>query len=254
MILPSIYKFNGVTELLEIPDDIKTRYQWRCVTRVQLDEDTQTFLRLYPLDQLEGVTQLLSTKNQIQPSRRSNGNHRQSEFIDLRIENDRRIVERPFSTAPSVNKRFRADLNHSYPGANRTYGQTMNHNSNHWSTRPLMDDQRQQFFERSNYELRSIASNNHRDFHPMTFNNGMRDYPPPPSFGAFAGPYPSSRAPMPFYPPNNSFNGFPPSNPFDRPDIRYPYRPPFPPMNKYVDTPFSSNRTHFNMRGGRNFY
>ncbi len=60
VILPSIFHFNGITQLSEVPDDIKNRYQWRCVTRPQLDEDTNVFLRNYPFDVCEGATRILN--------------------------------------------------------------------------------------------------------------------------------------------------------------------------------------------------
>jgi len=59
-ILPIIFKFNGVTHLSEIPEDIKNRYQWRCVTRAQLDDDISSFIRNYPFDTFEGATRILN--------------------------------------------------------------------------------------------------------------------------------------------------------------------------------------------------
>lgn len=59
-ILPIIFKLNGITQLSEVPEDIKTRYQWRCVTRAQLDDDISTFIRNYPFDTFEGATRILN--------------------------------------------------------------------------------------------------------------------------------------------------------------------------------------------------
>ena len=47
----------------EIPDDIKTRYQWRCTTHTQLDDDTASFIRNYPFDVFEGVTHIVNSKS-----------------------------------------------------------------------------------------------------------------------------------------------------------------------------------------------
>jgi hypothetical protein len=49
--------------LSEIPDDIKNRYQWRCVTRAQLDDDTISFSRNYPFDTVEGATRIVNVKS-----------------------------------------------------------------------------------------------------------------------------------------------------------------------------------------------
>lgn len=62
VVLPLVFKLNGITQLADIPSDVKTRNQWCCVTRSQLDEDTATFLRLYPLDTCEGASRLVNTK------------------------------------------------------------------------------------------------------------------------------------------------------------------------------------------------
>ncbi len=85
-------------------------------------------------------------------------------------------MKRPFPVAASSNKRFRPDLNNSFPGVNRgseqmrnyemeqyNYGRPIpyNNGNNRWPVRyPVEQQQRQEFFERSNFELRALASEN----------------------------------------------------------------------------------------------
>ncbi len=85
-------------------------------------------------------------------------------------------IKRPFSATIPPNKRFRTDLNNSFPGANRGPGPmrnyeteqynynrpvSYNNGNNQWSNRyPNDQQQRQQVFERSNFELRSLVSDN----------------------------------------------------------------------------------------------
>jgi hypothetical protein len=57
-----IFKFNGISQLSEVPDDIKTRYRWQVITHAQLDKDIQSFIQGYPFDSLEGVTRMLSSR------------------------------------------------------------------------------------------------------------------------------------------------------------------------------------------------
>jgi hypothetical protein len=257
--LPPVFKFNGITQLSEIPDDIKNRYQWRCVTRSQLDEDTNVFLSMYPFDVCEGVTCLVNIKiarkqqknsmksstQMLERHSRANQNHgrrggafarSQSEqystsiaypganlfyrllsrlnvflcfFIDLGS-----AIKRSFPTTPLVTKRFCADLNNSFPsttnhnftpvnnyhmnqyshGPSGSYHNQNNHDN--WSWRPPMAQQRQEFFERSNFELRSIASNDNHHYNgrpsqvipvennqqyqqAMSFNDERRTYNDP---------------------------------------------------------------------------
>jgi hypothetical protein len=99
--------------------------------------------------------------------------------------------KRPFSVTIPPNKRFRADLNNSFPGANRgpgpmrnydmeqyNYNRPMSYNNgnNPWPNRYPNDQQRQEFFERSNFQLRSLASDNNeyygsRPSYPMSGGN-----------------------------------------------------------------------------------
>ena len=98
--------------------------------------------------------------------------------------------KRPFPTTVPSNKRFRADLNQSFPGTNHAPGPMRNHHmgqhnynrpgpynngNNHWPSRHPNDRQqeRQEFFERSNFELRTLASDNNeyygdRPAYPMS--------------------------------------------------------------------------------------
>ncbi|CAF1539825.1 unnamed protein product [Rotaria magnacalcarata] len=204
VIIPAIFKFNGVTQLSEIPDDIKNRYQWRCVTREQLDEDTITFIRCYPYDGFEGATRIinikqarkaksLTTKSVIQNLRINNANNKSNAAARIQhkkhggFNNTRRgqfstplsqrgtPIKRSFPATGPPNKRFRGDLNNSFPGANRdqvpmrnyeteqyNYAQSApyNNGNNRWPGRHPVDQQREKFFERSNFELQSLASDN----------------------------------------------------------------------------------------------
>jgi len=121
-------------------------------------------------------------------------------------------VKRPFPATAAPNKRFRPDLNNSFPGANRGSGPIRNYEmeqygygrsapydngNNRWPSRyPInqqQQQQRQEFFERSNFELRSVAPDNNgsyggRSSHHMSggnnynhdrqpsFNDGGRGY------------------------------------------------------------------------------
>lgn len=156
------------------------------------------------------------------------------------------------TTNQPVQKRFRPDPNPSFPPppprqrleiAQYPYnspGRFSNGSTNpSWPIRPLLD-QRHESFERSNFELRSIASNHFHDrpapppqHHPhplppphrhqghpfppsMPFNGGagLRNFnpPPPPLFGAFAGnpstPSNGYSHPQRFPPFNGSSNHF----------------------------------------------
>lgn len=258
MNFPVIFKFNGVTNLSEIPEDIKTRYQWRIVTRAQLDEDSSVFLRNYPFDTSEGVTRLLSGRaarkqkvfpgkpntqntkttknNNNQPGRRTGFNPtrggrpqtstipRGTPLLNHSIVKSPfhllgTVNKRPFPMSAPPNKRFRTDLNNSFPGANRglrpmrqydmepyNYNNQQpgpyNNGNNYWPPQHYPNErqqQRQEFFERSNFELHSIASDNNghyndRPTYPMSrpdnnfnpnppthFNSGRNGYNTPPS-------------------------------------------------------------------------
>ncbi|CAF0820838.1 unnamed protein product [Didymodactylos carnosus] len=58
LFVPAIFRYNGITELADIHHDIKSRYNWRFITRTQLNEDTNVFLNNYPYDTFEGVTRV----------------------------------------------------------------------------------------------------------------------------------------------------------------------------------------------------
>ncbi|CAF3359818.1 unnamed protein product [Rotaria sp. Silwood1] len=199
VILPSIFKFNGITQLSEIPDDIKSRYQWRCATREQLDDDTTSFLRNYPFDSFEGATRIVNAKSARKSKSSTNKtttqNHRNNN-VTARNQQKKRggfnntrggqfhtpaahrgaAAKRSFPATGPPNKRFRADLNNSFPGANRGPGPMRNYEMNQYSygrsapynngndrwpssRRPVVQ-QREEFFERSNFELQSLASDN----------------------------------------------------------------------------------------------
>ncbi|CAF1331604.1 unnamed protein product, partial [Didymodactylos carnosus] len=63
LFVPAIFRYNGITELADIHHDIKNRYNWRFITRQQLNEDTNIFLNNYPYDAFEGVTRV-NTENE----------------------------------------------------------------------------------------------------------------------------------------------------------------------------------------------
>lgn len=246
MNFPVIFKLNGITNLSEIPDDIKTRYQWRIVNRGQLDEDTNVFLRNYPFDISEGVTRLLSGRaarkqkafpgkpNTQNTRNNKNNNNNQSgrrggfnparggrpqtsatprgtRLLDRReMKSTFRLLgtvnKRPFPMSAPPNKRFRTDLNSSFPSANRgprpmrhhdmeqyNYNNQQpglyNNGNNYWPSRHPNErqQQRQEFFERSNFELHSIASDNNGHFndrssYPMSRpDNSFNRNPNPPA-------------------------------------------------------------------------
>jgi hypothetical protein len=254
-ILPTIFKFNGVTNLSEIPEDIKNRYQWRRVTRAELDGDISVFIRNYPFDAFEGATRILngraarrkklsvaistaqnlrtnSVVGKNQQGRRGGFNRpRGGQFptpaarqgnstlkiydlfiFEIFFLSLGTAIKRPFPATAPTNKRFRPDLNNSFPGANRGsvpirnyameqygYGRPVpyNNGNDRWPPRYPIDEQQQQqrpeFFERSNFELRPAASDNNRYYgdrppHHMSggnnynhdrqsrFNEGSRGY------------------------------------------------------------------------------
>ena len=96
-------------------------------------------------------------------------------------------MKRPLMAITLDNKRFRGDLNNSFPGANQYQGPGDNYinrppyNYNQpepaydgnagWPARHPRDHQRQEVFERSNFALQSIASTGN-DYH------GERSFPP----------------------------------------------------------------------------
>lgn len=101
-------------------------------------------------------------------------------------------MKRPLMSITPDNKRFRADLNNSFPGVNQYQGPAGNYgnrppfnynqpepayNANGgWPARPPRDHQRQEVFERSNFALQSIASTGNdyrgeRSFPPMQAAN-----------------------------------------------------------------------------------
>ncbi|CAF0959548.1 unnamed protein product [Adineta steineri] len=217
IILPSVYKLNGMKDLSEVPSDIKKEQEWSCVTRKQLDDDTDFFLQKYPFDQFEAATPLTNNKivrkkksfpstSSAQKSRNYNNNN-----ISMRSQQGRNggfnrtgrgqfqmsttrrggAVKRSFPSTPVSSKRFRPDLlNNSFPGANRgpgpmrnyetnqfNYNQSAPYNNNgndRWPSRYPANLQQQQqrpeFFDRPNFETRSLPSNN---------NNGYYDNRPP---------------------------------------------------------------------------
>lgn len=121
-------------------------------------------------------------------------------------------MKRSFPATVPSNKRFRPDLNNSFPGQNRgnsgpmrnfemeqyNYGRSgpYNNGNDHWQPRYPIDQrqQRQEYFEQSNFELRSLASDNNgyygnrqqnhmtggnnynQDRQQQPFNNGGRGY------------------------------------------------------------------------------
>ena len=123
-------------------------------------------------------------------------------------------MKRPLMSITPDNKRFRSDLNNSFPGANQyqgpgdNYGNRPPYNYNQpepvyngnggWPSRHPRDHQRQEVFERSNFALQSIASTGNdyrgeRSFQPMhtgnqynheqqsPFNGGMQHFNGQPS-------------------------------------------------------------------------
>lgn len=70
-----------------------------------------------------------------------------------------------------MNKRFRPDLNNSYPGANRgpglipNYPRPMSYNNGNqnWPIRYPNDQQRQEFFDRPNFPMQSDNNNNNNN-------------------------------------------------------------------------------------------
>ena len=115
-------------------------------------------------------------------------------------------MKRPLIATAPVNKRFRGDFNNPFPGdrygGNQPYnyhqpGSFQNGNGG-WPSRPPMDEQRQEFFERSNFQLQSIATNANeyhggRSSQPMNnahqynhqqqppFNGGIQHFNGPPT-------------------------------------------------------------------------
>ena len=113
-------------------------------------------------------------------------------------------MKRPLHHSEPINKRSRIDLSHPFPEPHRYSGLMDNykrqpyHDNNQWSSRPNFNQQQhQEFLDRSNGELRSIASNpgsfydDHcspmapsrsnyqQELPPMRFNDEMRNYNPP---------------------------------------------------------------------------
>lgn len=74
----------------EIPEDIKNRYQWRFVTREQLNEDTNAFIRNYPFDGFEGATRIVNTKQ----TRKSKSSITKSAAQNVRNNNKKNIRTR----------------------------------------------------------------------------------------------------------------------------------------------------------------
>jgi hypothetical protein len=95
-------------------------------------------------------------------------------------------IKRPLMALVPDNKRFRGDLNNSFPGPNQYQGPGDNYVNRHqynynqpeplfkgnggWPSQHPRDHQRQEVFERSNVALRSIASNDN-EYH------GQRPFP-----------------------------------------------------------------------------
>lgn len=239
IILPNVYKYNGMKDLSEVPNDIKKEHQWTCVTLQELDDDTNSFLQKYPFDQLEAATPLTNTK----ASRRKRGNQSAASGRKPQVNNGPSrgqqgkrgsfhppgrgqhhsaavhrggMEKRSFPSTPVSSKRFRPDLNNSYPGAHRGPPPMRNYEMNHFNSPPTgafnngngrwpsayhgnqqQQQQRQDYFPPSNFDSRPApptnnyhnydnrpahlmsAGNNYESDRQPRFNNG-----PAPGYGA----------------------------------------------------------------------
>jgi hypothetical protein len=96
-------------------------------------------------------------------------------------------MKRPFQVTAPPNKRFRGDLNNSFPGANHrpgpvrnyemnqyNYGQSIpyNNGNDRWPARHSFNQQ-QEFVGQPNFELRSLAPNNNGFFAGRPAMNNM---------------------------------------------------------------------------------
>ncbi|UJR36526.1 hypothetical protein I4U23_029247 [Adineta vaga] len=209
IILPSIYRLNGVNDLVEVPDDIKKEESWSSATRKQLDADTNIFLQNYPLGQFEGVTHITNAKtsrrhgtaptsmvptqkpwNKNAPPRNQQnkrGGFTRTERRQFQPTTSQRGkgAKRSFPVTPVPNKRFRQDLNNSFPGANRNTGSMRNYEMNEYnyvqpvhsnngndrwpsiypSNQQQQPQQRQGYFQQRNFDTRPYPPNNNNGFY-----------------------------------------------------------------------------------------
>lgn len=178
--VPSIFKFNGVTELSQIPNDIKTRNHWRIITREKLDDETRQFLRHFPFDELDGATSIGAKTKTEQKSTKQTSSSNGNRFQRNKTNNSRpkhspttsSSMKRPIGQNPMPpNKRFRPDLNNNFPMANQ------NRNSP-WPIRPLIEPRNS--FQHSN--LRSTPFEHFEtNFHRPTFSKPQPLLPTPPT-------------------------------------------------------------------------
>ncbi|CAF0941192.1 unnamed protein product [Adineta ricciae] len=212
-ILPNVYRLNGVKDLAEVPANIKKEESWSSATLKQLDEDTNSFLQQFPFDEFEGVTRITNGKtprNQgppaVQtlptqkawkkdkapakyfPNKRGGLNRGNLGQPQPTVSQGGKAAKRSFPSTPVLNKRFRQDLNNSFPGANRgpgilrnyepnayNYAQTgpINNGNNRWppAYSNNQQQQRQEYYQQRNFDTRSYPTNNNTNNNNAFYDN-----------------------------------------------------------------------------------